>query len=98
MKGHLWKETEDPGPPLETENSRPCIDKLIFQLRAVTILWVGHLERESSSQNLSQPMKWNIDEPLLSTLTELQVPTLYSDHGSELLSSQVDCRAAFIKT
>lgn len=43
-------------------------------------------------------MKWNIDEPLLSTLTELQVPTLYSDHGSELLSSQVDCRAAFIKT
>lgn len=43
-------------------------------------------------------MKWNIDEPLLSTLTELQVPTLYSDHVSELLSSQVDCRAAFIKT
>lgn len=42
-------------------------------------------------------MKWNIDEPLLSTLTELQVLTLYSDHGSELLSFQVDGQAAFNK-
>lgn len=55
MKGRLWKETEDPGPPLETEDPSPCIDKLIFQLRAGTIVWVGHNERESSSQNLSHP-------------------------------------------